>query len=210
MNLNWFDVLFLIYVLGFIITGSQSLVTLSQLQKLKQLGHHEIVNKMKGIQPYLFYRVLFWPYYLLMRNPIDVISEVFFRHYGKPGVVYLGSRGLKNFLNDVFRGKNRYQHYKTGIAYIKLDKNSQLHEKLPQPFHHRKTKYAQLIYANEGDNYLLKIMYTDTMMGTEEYPVCRYDLDACERLNEYVFKEKINELRPHSCEKIFASIKSER
>ena len=40
---------------------------------------------------------------------MERLSESLFKKYGDEGHIYFGSRGLKNFLNDVFRGKKQIQ-----------------------------------------------------------------------------------------------------
>lgn len=52
-------------------------------------------------------KTLFWPFYFIVeKSPLERLSEIFFRHYGNEGVTYLGTRGIRNFLNDLLKGKN--------------------------------------------------------------------------------------------------------
>ncbi|MBA4697766.1 MAG: hypothetical protein H2069_10385 [Legionella sp.] len=62
------------------------------------------LNKMKR---YMILKTLFWPFYFIVeKSPLERLSEIFFRHYGNEGVTYLGTRGIRNFLNDLLKGKN--------------------------------------------------------------------------------------------------------
>lgn len=131
-------------------------------------------------------KTIFWPFYFVVeKSPLERLSEAFFRNYGNKDVTYRGTRGLKNFLRDVFLGKNRYQ----GLVI------EQLHWVInPENAHFKEyclgkdTYYANILYTKKHDQYLLRIVIANSI---DQRAYTRFDLDECFRLN---VKEFIKEL----------------
>lgn len=120
----WLQLMVLTYSTGVIVSFLDVIKTFFMFKKLKFFGHVDMFKSKPGMQGYLIRKVIFWPYYFVTEeSPIERLSETFFSCYGNPGTRYLGSRGLKNFLNDLIRGKNRHQNYVYKVLSFKLDES---------------------------------------------------------------------------------------
>lgn len=169
-----------------------SLYLFMRLASWKKSGMSDIIDSHSGMKLWLINRAAFWPYFLFCKtNPITLISQLFFSRYGDQGHVYFGSRGLKNFLNDIFRGFNRYKNYRINSATIHLDSEclNRLKEIYPSD---RLPKYSRIIIAKYNGTYLFKSILTSD--STFDISTSRYELDACQRLTKEEIISSLNQL----------------
>ena len=99
-----------LYLAGFVISIAHSVKSFIYFTHLKD---QQAIDLLTGnIQRHLVLRPIFWPvFFVLEKDPLTRLSETFFKYYGEPGHVYQGNSGLFNFLNDVIKGKSRYQGF---------------------------------------------------------------------------------------------------
>ena len=114
-----------IYLSGFFIQVLNAFIYFQKLQRLNEQSGVDLLSTHPKMKSYLIMKPFFWPWFFMTeKNPIERISELFFKNYGDKGHTYYRSRGLKNFLNDVFLGKNRYKNYETKNLVWSVGKDS--------------------------------------------------------------------------------------
>ncbi len=146
---------------------------------------------------------ILWPYYFVTeKSPIERLSELFFKHYGEEGHTYFGDRGLKNFLNDLFKGKERYKDCQIKSVCWPIDKNSQEWLDYKKIFS-EDFLFANIIYAKIQGKYLLGVTWTKDKEHSHE-PVSRFQLDKCQRLSEFEFKSRLRQINAIEFDKLFA------
>jgi hypothetical protein len=107
MDVSVEEFLVVLYVVGGLITLSYSIKSLFNFQRLKSYYNRDLLLKRPDVKIYLFLKPIFWPYFFVTeKSPTERLSELFFKHYGDEGRNYFGNQGLKNFLNDLFKGKS--------------------------------------------------------------------------------------------------------
>jgi len=181
-----------IYLLGCALVALHSIYLWVQMTGWKKQGLNDIIDSHTGMKPWLISRVIRWPYILFCKtNPIELFSQLFFSRYGDEGHIYFGSRGLKNFLNDIFRGVNRYKKYRVNSAVIHLDPEClhKLKENYPSKF---LPKYSQVIIAKYKKTYLFKSVFTSN--NTFDISTSRFELDDCQRLTKEEIITSLNQL----------------
>ncbi|HEL8628294.1 TPA: hypothetical protein U0E97_002326, partial [Legionella pneumophila] len=110
MDVSVKEFLITLYIVGGLITLSYSINSFLSFQRLKIYYNNDLLLKRPDVKRYLILKPFLWPYFFVIeKNPIERFSELFFKHYGDEGHTYFRSQGLKNFLNDLFKGKNRYK-----------------------------------------------------------------------------------------------------
>ncbi len=188
----------LIYLAGFFIAAVQSLLKCMQLIHFRDNGGMDLLKGNSFMKSYLILRVIAWPYYLfVLSNPLVLISQCFFRHYGNDGQWYFGTKGLKNFLNDVLKGKNRYRGCDAQKVCFAVDKAALAYQDYCRSMGKEYAAvYAQIIYAKFKGKYLLHVIYSDDLGCMSISSVTRFDLDECERLNAYTIKQKLDAIHP--------------
>ena len=181
------------YIAGFIIQLNASISCFNGLQRLKQESGTDIFEIKPGMKRYLILKPIFWPWFFLTeKNPIERLSELCFKHYGDEGHTYFGSKGLKNFINDVLRGKNRYEHLNVTKLLWSIEKNGQEY----QDHHHllkndKDLSLALIVCAELNGKYLLRVEFGSKDHLSINDPVSRFDLDGCQKLSKSEFKERL-------------------
>lgn len=137
-------------------------------------------------------KTLFWPFYFIVeKSPLERLSEIFFRHYGNEGVTYRGTGGLKNFLNYLLKGKNRYRGLIVEQLHWIVDPENEHFKK----YHLGKgTSYANILYAKKHGKYLLRIIIASSI---EQHGYTRFDLDECFRLNKKEFVKELAQINSY-------------
>lgn len=171
---------------------------------LKESDEFTSFKWLSKIQSYLIRKILFWPFYLAVeQSPISLISELFFSRYGNKDHIYFGDRGIKNFLSDLLKGKNRYKRYQIKVYWVKLNEQSKAYQNYIQ---YDKNKH-QVIYAKvflakppkPGSRYLFMVHTMPESCydpNENEQSVTRFDLDQCYRVNNAELEEHLSEISP--------------
>lgn len=195
MNNEWIDVCVLVYVVGFIFFGRQSFQVFSGLQGMHKGKIPPVFNLRPDLVRYLILKPLFWPYYFFSeKSPVERLSETLFRHYGDKGRVYLGSQGLKNFLNDCLRGKKRYQHYELNSLCWPINRDSVYFAESLSVLGGAKEMHAHIIYGVYQNKYLLHFEINTELENDRRQKISPYVLDNCKRLNEAEFKAQLQQI----------------
>ena len=195
-----------IYVIGLACYTAKSLFLINQVYGAKRvsitLNTKAAAALLKiGLRRYLFYKTVFWPYYLLIEtNPLDIISTTLFKDYGEPSVTSLGTDGLKNFLNDVFRGKHRYRYYEVKTFTIICSPGQKIYKEYLHYLPERTTAlYAEVIVAKHTkmpDRYLVVHILHAERESTNQPVANRYDLDRCRRVTLQQLHAYLRDINP--------------
>ncbi len=130
-------------------------------------------------------------------SPTERLSELLFMHYGDKGHTYYGNHGLKNFCNDIFRGKNRYKNFEAKKVVWTIDESNPIHQDYLEMYgENKKSLWAIIIYAQYKDDYLFRMIIwaSESPVSDNTHLVSRFDLDDCKKFNEKKFKEKLMEI----------------
>jgi len=190
-TINW---IITIYTAGVIIHFLRSLQFLFQKNEIKKHIDIDLLEKRPDVKIYLLlFKPIFWPLlFITEKNPIERISELFFKHYGEPGHTYLRDQGLKNFLNDLMKGKNRYKCYEIKKLLWPVDKNGEEYKEMKKYFNNdNKLVYASIIYAHHKEKFLLGVTWGSKETLGDERPVSRFQLDQCELMSFLEFKKRL-------------------
>lgn len=206
MHLNWLTVALVIYLTGFVFFLLQSLKTYFNFQWLKETQAFDIFA-VCSVKSYLIIKPFLWPYYFILhKNPLAFFSEFFFRHYSDEDEICTGTQGLENFLNDLFKGKDRYKGYQAKILCWPVDKNEQAYrDYMTQRARFEKpgiSIYAEITYAISKDKYLLEVFY-EKHRSEHSTTISRFHLDHCERLTKSEFKERLLQINPEKAQQLF-------
>lgn len=104
-----------------------------------------------------------------------------------------GNQGIKNFLNDLFKGTNRYKNCQIKSICWPIDKNSQDWSDCKK-FFKDDNLYAHIIYTKIRDKYLLRVTWEKSSQLRQASSVSRFELDRCQRLNESDFKIRMEQI----------------
>ncbi|HAT1821668.1 TPA: hypothetical protein ACG3OA_002871 [Legionella pneumophila] len=208
MDVSVEEFLVVLYVVGGLITLSYSIKSLFNFQRLKSYYNRDLLLKRPDIKIYLFLKPIFWPYFFVTeKSPTERLSELFFKHYGDEGHTYFGNQGLKNFLNDLLKGKNRYTECQIKSLCWSIDKNSQDWMDYKKIFHDDNL-YAHIIYTKIQDKYLLRVTWEKESAPRPAASVSRFELDQCERLSESEFKTRMKQINATEANRLCHDIKS--
>ena len=136
-------------------------------------------TKTEILRKILIYSLL-WPYYTFALNsPLTLFSETFFKNYGDKGRIYLGNKGVYNFLRDIFYGKDRYKDASIIVLIRELDESCPIRQ---DDYLAKDMRYMELILGKQRDSYF----YTLSMSQEkpEKRTPSRYTLDQCYRLTK--------------------------
>ena len=198
-----------IYIFGFLIELIKSIHTIYRFQWLKQKSGIDMFAKDHRMQSYLIRKPIFWPWFFVTeKSPIERLSESLFKNYGDEGHTYFGSTGLKNFLNDVFRGKNRYKNYKIKKLIWPLDKTGKEYQDLINSFPHEKKAeklFASIIYAQFKQTYLLYVAWSSEDCLSKSNVVSRFELDCCERISHHDLRTRLLGINSEKAQEFLAS-----
>ena len=182
-----------IYLSGFLIQLMKYVFSFHKIQLLKKKSGIDMLSIDPRIKSHLIMKPIFWPWFFITeKNPIERISELFFKNYGDKGHHYFGSRGLKNFLNDVFRGKHRYRDYKTEKLTWSIDENGQEYKECVKLFGKSDTTiFASIVYAQFNDTHLLHVTWSSENCISENRTVSRFELDDCKKISVHDLKNRL-------------------
>ncbi|KTC83720.1 hypothetical protein [Legionella brunensis] len=181
------DILLTLYVIGFVVNLYRTYVTMIGFKNMQQTLSVNVFKERPELMRYLVLKVIFWPYYFVTeKSPLVRFSETFFKHYGDQGCRYYGTRGIANFVNDLTKGKQRYQHYK--VQHFVWELNSPVY---PKGNLQVKEHYAEIILAVHKDHCLFQMVMTDKPFRSRG-KISRYMLDSCEKLSH---EETCNRLK---------------
>ncbi|WP_454783513.1 hypothetical protein [Legionella sp. WA2022007384] len=145
-------------------------------------------------------------FFVIEKSPLERFSELFFKHYGDEGHTYFRNQGLKNFLNDLFKGKNRYKKYQIQTLCWPIEKNSQ------DWIEHRRlfkgnSFYAHIIYIKMQNEYLVRITWEKESAPHPVASISRFDLDKCQRISESEFKTRMQQINANEANKLHLGMK---
>jgi hypothetical protein len=124
--------------------------------------------------------IFFWPAYI---NPFKRVAEKIFQNYGDKGHIYTGWKGLKNFITDLTKGKDRYSDYKHHsfvCATSKFD-NPTL----------GKFEFINISISKKEDTFLLNCLLLENESHTSN-EFSNYDLDDSPPMNQ---QQLVDELK---------------
>ena len=184
--------LILFYIAGFAISAIKSFYSYCGLSLITRKANPDFFKKRPDIIVYMILKPIFWPYYFITeKSPLERISECFFSRYGEEGTRYFGDRGIKNFLNDIFRGKERYKNYIIKSVIWSVDKDSETyHDVLKFNKNFQGNLNARIHYARHHNKYLLDVALSEQSFEALK-EISRFDLDQSQRLNEADFKDRL-------------------
>jgi hypothetical protein len=169
--------------------------------------NRDLLLKRPDVKRYLIFKPILWPYFFVTeKSPTERLSELLFKHYGDEGHTYFGNQGLKNFLNDLFKGKSRYNECQIKSLCWSIDKNSQDWMDYKKIFHDDNL-YAHIIYTKIQDKYLLRVTWEKESNPRPIASVSRFDLDQCERLSEAEFKTRMKQINVTEATRLCHDIK---
>ncbi|RMW99893.1 hypothetical protein [Legionella jordanis] len=194
MDVSVEEFLVVLYVVGGLITLSNSIKSLLNFQRLKTYYDSDLLLKRPDVKRYLILKPILWPYFFVTeKSPTERLSELFFKHYGDEGHTYFGNQGFKNFLNDLLKGKGRYKECQIKSLCWSIDKNSQDWIDYKK-FFNDDNLYAHIIYTKIRDKYLLRVTWEKESNPRPTASVSRYELDQCQRLSESEFKTRMKQI----------------
>lgn len=187
-----------VYISMFLIQLVKSVSYFYKLQLMNKKSGIDLLSIHPTIKSHLIMKPIFWPWFFITeKSPIERISELFFKNYGDKDRTYLGNRGLKNFSNDVLRGKNRYVNYKTKKLIWSIDENSQEYKDCINSFGKiNKPIFASIIYAQFKEIYLLHVTWSSEDRLSEKNTVSRFELDDCKKISDHDLKKRLFNINP--------------
>ncbi len=207
MDVSVKEFLITLYIVGGLITLSYSINSFLSFQRLKIYYNNDLLLKRPDVKRYLILKPFLWPYFFVIeKNPIERFSELFFKHYGDEGHTYFRSQGLKNFLNDLFKGKNRYIKYQIHTLCWPIDKNSQdwiEHKRLFKG----NNFYAHIIYIKMQNEYLVRVSWEKESAPHPVESISRFELDQCQRLSASEFKTRMQQINANEANKLHLEMK---
>lgn len=193
--------LVLFYITGLLISLSYSVRNYMMFKYLEI--HYKDSLFTKRLTRYLVIKPILWPYFFVTeKSPIERLSECFFKYYGDEGHTYFGSRGLKNFLNDLIKGKNRYQTCQVKTLCWAIDKNSEDWIEFTKICSKDKNLYAHIIYTEISNKFLLSIIWEEGNATRSSASVSRYELDEAEKLSKTEFKNRLQQINKTEAERL--------
>ena len=201
---NWTAI---VYVVGFIISLVSSVQCFLKYSDLKQNMGIDLLKIRPGMKFYLILKPIFWPlYFIIEKSPTERLSEIFFKHYGDAGHRYFGNQGIKNFVNDVFRGKNRYTNYQATRLIWVLDQKSSEYQEYIKCSDNKKSVYAGIIYAQHKEKYLLGVSLgtKECLSGSKQ--ISRFELDQCKQMSASELKERLFQINPVKATELLNSL----
>jgi len=181
--------------------GAHSIYTAVKMLILQQAAGVDVFAQHPQMKSWLIQRVIYWPYYLFVKtNPLVLFSELLFSRYGDSGHVYFGTTGLKNFLNDLFKGKDRYKNFKVITTTIVLSStfiNKMQNEYPEKDF----PKYAAVLLAKYSNIFLFKSALTndERLLNLN---ASRFELDSCQRLTKEEIVTALDEMNSNVSQNI--------
>lgn len=207
LDINW---IMAIYLAGFLIQTFFSFQCYSNFKKVKQKTGVDLLNTIQNMKSYLFFKPIFWPFYFITeKSPLSRLSELFFSHYGDEGHTYFNNEGIKNFCNDVFKGKNRYKDYIVNSMIWPLAKDGKAYQEHKHFSDNETIPYANIIYAQYNETLLFGITYGDLdCLKSNSKLISRFNLDQCEKITLSTFHQKLSDINPEHAKIFFNSNKN--
>ncbi len=188
--MSFWSWVFIIYVAGLFYFSYKSISSYITCR-----DNEKVINYIKF---YLIFKPLLWPYFLfLMTNPLKIISQLFFRHYGvgEHGL-NCGTRGLRYFLNDIFHGKKRHISKNYNIEFFERLNNIEINNKNNSLLEILNSKYCELIYHIINNNKVAMRIYCyeDPTEYRKLEDFTRYELDDLAIVSWQAFIKEIAEI----------------
>ncbi|WP_133137990.1 hypothetical protein [Legionella rowbothamii] len=208
MSLELFHWVLALYVAGLFMSILGSIQSLLKYNEVKRTMDIDVFQIRPSLKSYLILKPIFWPYFFITeKSPIDRISELFFKHYGDEGHTYLQDNGLKNFLRDVTRGKNRYENYQVKRLFWPIDEGSEDYQEHQKYFpNNSKPLHAEIIYAQHQEKYLVGVMWSTRECLDNAKPVSRFQLDECESMTFLQFQRRLLEINQARATEFFSRL----
>ncbi|WP_058532882.1 hypothetical protein [Legionella saoudiensis] len=193
MSLEMIHWILAIYMAGLCIGVFGSVQFLLKRNEVKRTTDIDVFQTRPSLKIYLILKPIFWPYFFVAeKSPIERISELFFKHYGDEGHTYLRNNGLKNFLRDVVRGKNRYENYQVKRLVWPIDEHSDDYQEHQKYFpNNNKPLHAEIIYAHHQEKYLVGVIWSSRERLDNAKPISRFQLDQCESMTFLQFQQRL-------------------
>lgn len=196
----WLSLTITIYIAGIALTLFKSGKRLIGLKEVEKFTGQTYFRSKDWI---IFFLIdpLLWPVHLLLqKNPLEIFSETFFKKYGDGNTHYYGTRGLKNFLNDYWFGKNRYvlDDFKSKI--VEVDKSNTIYQ--DGLLKNKSIIFAEIIFGKWKNYYLLSVAFSDKKEFLMRRSINRYVIDQCETLSRDHFYKKIADLSEKAAQEI--------
>lgn len=207
MDVSVKEFLITLYIVGGLITLSYSIHSFLNFQRLKLYYNNNLLLKRPDIKRYLILKPLLWPYFFVIeKSPLERFSELFFKHYGDERHTYFRSQGLKNFLNDLFKGKNHYKNDQIHTPCWPIDKNSQDWIEHERFFKGNNFLCAYYLYKNTG------WIPCASHLGTRKPPhpvasISRFELDQGQRLSASEFITRTQQINSDEANKLHRGMK---
>lgn len=175
--MNVLLIITIVYLLGAVKTYiSFRILSKEWRMHTKREAHLECIKK-----------AIIWPYETFSYySPLEFFSETFFKHYGDKGNIYFGTKGLNNFLRDMFLGKNRYKDAMINHFIVKLNDSHPIKKEHCLGDH---MEYMMVIVGKKKDNYFY--LFAISHDKPKDTKPSRYLLDTCHQVSE---EELYNEL----------------
>lgn len=186
-----------VYFFGMAIAIYKSYRVAIGYKRLKAELGVDVLSLRPDVKLYMFLSPFLWPYYFVTeKSPLERFSECFFKHYGDEGHTYFGTRGLKNFCNDLFLGKNRYKNFKTVVFHWPVTNPAWLES---QELKSGEDWYARIICGHYHERYLMDAILTKADAPYSQI-VSRFELDRCKRLTKQQFQHELRQINPERAE----------
>lgn len=184
-----------IYISVFFFEMNKSLACFFNFKHLKESSGIDMFSTQPHLKSYLILKPMFWPWFFITeRNPLESISETFFKNYGNEGTLHFGTKGIKNFSNDMLKGKNRYRGCSVETFSWPLDKQGGEYQKHRHVFKDNQTIFASITYTTFNRKHLLRVILSTDPKQPQRGKVSRFDLDECERLPLAALRNKLNQI----------------
>ena len=198
------NILLGIYFIGFCISLCKSFKSYQNITELNETNGIDLFTTLPKMRFYIIAKPILWPiYFITEKNPIERLSWSLFRHYGDEGHTYFGDTGLKNFFNDVFKGKSRYVGCKVNTFIWPLDQNAPEWLEYTRYFKKDKEAHAQVSTSFYKNTYLLEVVIVNPALKNSIEEVSRYRLDRFQRLTQEEFKDKLYRINPLKADEYF-------
>lgn len=166
-------------IIPFIIFLSVGYISVS-LETYRVFRKSGLLNDPEQAKRYWLY-IYFWPAYT---NPFKLLAQNLFKGYGEKGHIYPGWGGLQNFLNDLFKGKNRY------AKHCQYCFNVELTESPDDTF--LNSKYARIHLAIKGKTIILICNMSDSPQKKRQ--ASRFELDRSVRIDHQQLIDELQSL----------------
>jgi hypothetical protein len=194
-----FEKLLIVYYVGFVAYAAKSIHFVRLMKKSERTTAKKVLSE--SMTKYLCCKTILWPWFFVVeKGPLERLSDLFFKYYGADKTINLGTQGLRNFCNDVFRGKNRYQGWRVKSLVWPLEKPVEIFPDGSKS-NSCKMRHALITLATNKERYLYM-----AVLSNETIPirVNRYWLDDCKKLSKAEVIDELRQLNPTKALEFFS------